>query len=347
MEPILDYYNINIIDIWPYERILFFNEKTTEERILLVEKKTIKLIIENSNLQENTSKVKPFTDLKRYDSGEHEGYWVQHLYQWDRAFNNVQERIALNYFLYQDSFYSFTQEIEINLTHEDFDFWFALKLNQYDSGLKQLNNFLDYHLKSTFRNENKKYNSFLQNVIMQFEEGIITKKIVQYVQSRINLYNDETNLYQLYTSEYRTFCFLELSKDSSFIQKGHVLVAVTELLNDLKKSGFIDPELKAAQFLKLFGTVRINNEERFKWLESNDTLKRFVLKIVNSGIIVGLPNKDKWLIVRDCFIRHKNKELFDYDPKKLENSSGNNSLLTDSLNKMTDDFIKAIEKTPN
>lgn len=350
MDPILDYYAINIIDIWPYERSMFFNEKTTEERIQLVEKKTIKAIIDSANLQqhvEGKSRVEPFTDLKRYDSGEHDGYWVRRLQKWDRASGNVYERVALDFFLHQDAFYSFTQDIEIDLSNEDFDFWFSLKLNQFDSGLKHLNEFLDYQLKINFQANRRKFNDHLQNVVIQYLDEILTNRVIQVVNNWCNKGIDETNPYQHYTSDYRTFCFLEISKDSTFIQRGYVLLAVSDLLTELQRQGFIDKELKANQFIKFFGSGSLTKDERFKWLKSNDSLKRFVLKMSKSDMIVTLKNKDKWLIARDCFIRRKGEELIEYDPENLENSSGKNSHATDSLEKMIIDFLDAIKKTPN
>jgi hypothetical protein len=162
----------------------------------------------------------------------------------------------------------------------------------------------------------------------------------------LNLIIEEINPFHQYTGDYRTLCLKQLLTDSTFLEKAEVLLAISDLLKELKKQKFIKSDLIVTEFIKLFGTGRLTSEERFIWLKSNFTLKRFVLIITNSGIIVPLKDKDKWLIAANCFVKSKNEELLEYDPEKLENSRGSDSLDTDGLHRMINEFVDLIKKTP-
>ncbi|MFC5047899.1 hypothetical protein ACFSTE_00630 [Aquimarina hainanensis] len=52
--------------------------------------------------------------------------------------------ISLDYFASRDDLYQYGQTIIIEMENPDFDYWFALKLRQYDTDLKHLKVFLDY-----------------------------------------------------------------------------------------------------------------------------------------------------------------------------------------------------------
>jgi hypothetical protein len=324
MEPILDYYNINIIDIWPYERGLFFNEKSTEERILLIEKKTIKLIIENSNLQENTSKVKPFTDLSRYDSGEHEGYWMQHLYQWDRAFNNVQERIALNYFLHQDGFYSFIQNIEIDLTNEDFDFWFSLKLAQYNENVKCLSRFLDFQLTSTFDDDIAKISGFLNLLLCQHEHEMLPTKVVKSIKDWLNEttdgnFNNEAKN-ELKVEIHKTY-YLDIVRDqpSILLSNNEFL----EALGLLKKKKLINQDTNLEQFRQIFQSKGLEENNFIQWTGSLIELKWLIQEICAVGVCSHIKGIEKWQVAQHCFvIKDKGQWVKINKYTKISNANG-------------------------
>ena len=131
--------DIETLDIWSIERELFLKDLSSEKRIELVEDKLIGQILSKKAHQErrgDSVKIEPFTDLKRYDSGEHKGYYDRYERQLREA-QTTKERIALNIFQVRNSFYSLDENFRIEFD-DDFDFWFALKVSQYDYGLKHV-----------------------------------------------------------------------------------------------------------------------------------------------------------------------------------------------------------------
>ena len=332
MDPILNYYAINIIDIWPYERSLFFNEKTTEERIQLVEKKTIKAIIDAANLRqhvEGKSRVEPFTDLKRYDSGEHDGYWVQRLQKWDRALGNVYERIALDFFLNQDAFYSFTQDIEIDLSNEDFDFWFSLKLTQYDENVKYLSPFLDFHLTSTFKDDFPKMGEFLKYLLCQHEDELLPTRVVSILKDWINNLkeNPDSQVHNELKNEpvievHKTF-YLDIVRDQP-----RILISNNEFLEALallKKKKLLSEDTNLEQFRQIFQSKALEDNNLIHWTGTLIELKWLVQEICREGVCGHIIGVEKWQVAQHCFVI-KNKERWVKIDKytKISNASGAN-----------------------
>jgi hypothetical protein len=330
MEPILDYYAINIIDIWPYERSLFFNKKTTEERVLLVEKKTIRVIIDVANLQqhvEGESPVEPFTDLKRYDSGEHDGYWVQRLQRWDRASGNSYERIALDFFLHQDAFYSFTQDIEIDLTNEDFDFWFSLKLTQYDVNIKHLSQFLDFQLNSTFKDDIPKMREFLKLLLVQYEDEILPPKVVRILNDWTNNLkeNPDSHVQAELKNEsiievHKTF-YLDIVRDQpSILQSNIELIEAFKLLKNTK---LISEDTNFEQFRGIFQLKALDENNLIHWTGTLIELKWLVQEICREGVCSHINGLEKWQVAQQCFvIKHKNQWVKIDIYTKISNASG-------------------------
>lgn len=330
MEPILDYYAINIIDIWPYERSLFFNKRTSLDRIQLVEKRTIKVIIDAANLDqhvEGKSPVEPFTDLKRYDSGEHDEYWVQRLQRWNSAFGNVYERIALDYFLEGDAFYSFTQDIQIDLSREDFDFWFSLKLVQYQENVKYLSSFLDFHLTSTFNDDIAKIRAFLSLLLCQYEDEILPKRVVSILKDWLNKLkeNQDSQVHNEVKNEpvvevHKTF-YLDIVRDQpSILHSNNELIEAFTLL---KKNKFISEDTNFEQFRRLFQLKALDESNLIHWTGTLIELKWLVQEICREGVCSHINGVEKWQVAQQCFvIKHKNQWVKIDKYTKISNASG-------------------------
>ena len=318
MEPILDYYAINIIDIWPYERSLFFNEKTTSDRIQLVEKRTIKVIIEEANSQqqvEGKPRVEPFTDLKRYDSGEHDEYWVQRLQRWNSVSGNVYERIALDYFLEGDAFYSFTQDIQINLSREDFDFWFSLKLVQYQENVKYLSSFLDFHLTSTFNDDIAKTRAFLSLLLCQYEDEILPKRVVSILKDWLN------NLKENQDSQVHKTFYLDIVCDQPRILQSNI--EFIEAFKLLKNNKLISEDTNLEQFRGIFQLKALDENNLIHWTGTLIELKWLVQEICREGVCSHINGLEKWQVAQHCFvIKQKNQWVKIDKYTKISNASG-------------------------
>lgn len=331
MEAILDYYALNIIDLWPYERSLFFNKKTTEERIQFVEKKTIKVIIDAAKLQqhvEGKSRVEPFTDLKRYDSGEHVEYWVQRLHKWDRASGSINERIALDFFLHQDAFFSFTQDIEIDLSNEDFDFWFSLKLTQYDKNIKYLSHFLDFHLTSTFKDDVPKMYEFLKLLINQHEDEILPIRVVNILKDWLNNLKEKPKgdvhkeiINQPKVEIHKTF-YLDIVRDQpSILNSNNELIEAFTLL---KKNKLISEHTNFEQFRRIFQLKALDENNFIHWTGTLIELKWLVQEICSEGLCSHINGIEKWQIAMHCFmIKNKDNQWVKIDEyTKISNANG-------------------------
>ena len=178
----LEHYRIDTIDIWEYERALYLNGKTSDEKISQLKNRLEQIIVYTNDWQNKADSlvtVQPFTDVKRYDSGEHQGYFDRHLNDLINS-KSLRESVALNYFMVKNEMFSFIQKIFINPNHENFDYWFCLKLSQYSEGLKYINDFLNTILHEMFQKDCIYFFSFLEVSLMQFED-LLSTKVVKYV----------------------------------------------------------------------------------------------------------------------------------------------------------------------
>lgn len=70
----------------------------------------------------------------------------------DRYINTdtIQKRYQVGYFFFGDDMYQYQTSIILTPEDREFDFFFALKLRQYGSGLIYIPAFLQYHLEKSF-----------------------------------------------------------------------------------------------------------------------------------------------------------------------------------------------------
>jgi len=61
----------------------------------------------------------------------------------------------------------------------DFDFWFALKLRQFESKLSEIKNFLNFQLEANFNNSIIELAEFLKISIRQYQSKFLKKRVVE------------------------------------------------------------------------------------------------------------------------------------------------------------------------
>ena len=152
MEPILDYLDVNTIDIWTFEANQYLNEKRTDEHIIKVKSALEHQIVMSRRDQINkklTVTINPIVTIDDYDNGTNRDYWVRHVRE-ILGTKTIRDRVNLGYFNVfdagLDSFFSLEQSILIDKENDQLDFWFALKLSQYKSGIKHIPDFLNYQM---------------------------------------------------------------------------------------------------------------------------------------------------------------------------------------------------------
>ncbi len=193
-EPCYESYEINTLDIWYYEKYQYLSEGTPDEDIRLLKDRLEELIIYTNKWQKeegNQITVEPFSDLARYDSGEHKGYYERHLRDWQEA-KTLRERIILAFFSVNDEFFSLLQTIYVSPSHSNFDYWLALKLSQYEKGLKYISKFCEYNLKHIYDNDFEKFKGLLEVSIRQYKNNLISENISFYVEHWIKDYESNS-----------------------------------------------------------------------------------------------------------------------------------------------------------
>ena len=171
-DPCFEYFKIDTFDIWEFEREQYLRDNSNDEHISKLKERYEEVILYTNAWQKKEKiviTVSPFTDIKRFDSGEHKGYFDRNIRDLRNA-KSLKDHLILNYFLVRDEMYSFLQTIFINPNHKNFDYWFSLKLSQYSQGLKYVNQFLDSVLQELFNDDSSRFTEFLEIALVQFEK---------------------------------------------------------------------------------------------------------------------------------------------------------------------------------
>jgi hypothetical protein len=149
------YYNIDLTDIWEYEREKFLAgaaNLTIAQKIIDL---TQRLIVKNGepSFGEEMREIDP----KYYD---------RNVIDYHQA--DLKMKYALNYFIFKNDCYEYSQSLLILRNNEDFSFFFSLKLSQYNGKIEEAGSFLQIHLLNTFKDDVIAYRKFLKRLVFQF-----------------------------------------------------------------------------------------------------------------------------------------------------------------------------------
>jgi hypothetical protein len=323
MEPIYDYFQINTKDIWPFEADKYLKSHRTDEQIYNLRNILEHLIVSTRSIQVDSNElitIQPFVTIEDYDNGTAKEYWVRHINEISVTKSQA-DRVRLGYFNVLDrkgidSFFSYEQDIEIDRTNDQFDFWFALKLSQYVSGIKHIPEFLNYQLQEVFNSDISVFCEFLEEVILQYQDEFIDDKVCKktekwIVSQRVELIDKQDLLktkaapksalqVKQYTGGYRTFLLRKAESNVRYLNSAKNEMALHELWNDLVQAGILKQQT-IEKFRAIFLNVPIKKENRVDWSKSIKSLIEFVRALINSKRIVELDNVDHWLVTMDCF----------------------------------------------
>lgn len=160
MEINYNYFDIDIADIWQYEQELFLSGKSSKDLARYIIDKAQQLITKEG---EESFAI----NLDNEDERDRK-YNERHLEDYKNASNTLEGRYEINYFINKDLCFEYDQQLMVKPVHSDFDFWFALKLRQYDFKLNKIKGFLNYQLKVNFLNDRFAFKDFLQIIFRQF-----------------------------------------------------------------------------------------------------------------------------------------------------------------------------------
>jgi hypothetical protein len=330
MEPILDYFDVNTVDIWTFEANQYLNEKRTDEQIIKIKSALEHQIVMSRSEQINknlTVTINPIVTIDDYDNGTNKDYWVRHVRE-ILATKTIRDRVNLGYFNVfdagLDSFFSLEQYILIDKENDQYDFWFALKLSQFKSGIKYIPDFLNYQMHEVFNMDDEAFCEFLEEVILQYKDEFIDEKACQKTENWIESRKPEITEKHVslitkqvvksepkekpFTGGYRTFLLKKAESNVGYFNLVRNESALHELWNDLVQAGLIEKQT-IEKFRGIFLNVQIKKENRIVWSKSIKSLIEFVKALINSKRIVELGGVDHWLVSIECFALKNSKEI--------------------------------------
>ncbi len=215
------------------------------------------------------------------------------------------------------------QNYLITKKSSDFDFWFALKLRQYQMELKQIPIFLNYHLKNSFNNDNKAFGEFLKLIILQYKKVFFNKRVSKKVKDYYKLFfltlenkRSMTKVRKPLTS-YDTLALVAIQNNPLYIKNR--IVYFMDIWLALKKENFIDNHTSFENFKAIFKEHPIDPKNRIKWTGTNKELQWFIKYLAYESKKAVDLDKDIWVITIKCFIRNCGKE---FTESQLRNASG-------------------------
>ncbi len=205
----------------------------------------------------------------------------------------------------------------------DFDFWFALKLRQYQMELKQIPVFLNYHLKSSFNNDNKAFSEFLKLIILQYKKVFFNKKVSKKVKEYYKLFFKSIENISVKTKErklttsYSTLLLKNVQKNPLYLKNN--IVDFMDIWSTLKREKFIHQQTSFENFKAIFKEHPIDPKNRIKWTGTNKELQWFIKYLVYDSKKVVDLDKDIWVVTTKCFVRNNETE---FTESQLRNASG-------------------------
>ena len=174
MEPNFEFHDINIADIWPHEQSLFLDDKSSLELASKIVDKTEAIIINKGS----SSFGIEYRDSKNENERR---YYLRNEEDYILASKSLYSRFNIDYFFNKNSCFQYEQSILVNKENIDFDFWFSLKLRQYDTKLSEIKNFLSSQLLTNFNSNRNEFVDFLNICIRQYQSELFKKRLIDTV----------------------------------------------------------------------------------------------------------------------------------------------------------------------
>ena len=322
MEPCYDYLEINIFDIWQYERQCFLGSKTDQEHMQKLTSKIQNKIYSHyetkkpiSELQPNKI-VEPFTSIVKYDSGEDKDNFTKHIKEWNkRSSKGLKELIYLDFFLFKNCFFEYNYDIVIDIKDEDFKYWFYLKLRQYQSNPDKLYDFLEYQFKLNFNEEIKKIKAFLNFIFIQDEQVFCSQKFVNTVEDWMKDLRTKNH------KEAPKTYYLDIVRNQPNILEFNN--SLLEIFISLTKNNYLSDDTKYNQFILIFKNNQLKQEEKIKWTGSMKQLKIFIESFCKKNVCSLIDGIEKWKVATYCFQRKFKGNWVDIEKyTEISDSSG-------------------------
>ena len=235
---------------------------------------------------------------------------------YDYSYNNIKDRFALDYFFYQDKYYSYYRKIVFTPSDDDFMYWFSLKLRQYDLSLEKVNEFLNFQLKRCSTKRGTNFMEMLNLSLLQYPD-FFSDRLLQTVNAWIN--KNKKEVVSLNVAQ--TYNVLQGSKNKpsrpfpklTWKENENKEKQLQNLHSMLESKGYIE-KIELTNFKKHFNGY-LENVPKINWLSSQYGLIYLMneLKIYLNGELYKGKNGS---IAIAYFEKH-----FHYKGKAIETSS--------------------------
>jgi len=167
--------SIEVSDIWNFERFQLHTIPSYDKDF------AVRLLDKIGNV----ILVKSTPEFVYHLENEEASSQYSMLKTYDYSYNNIKDRFALDYFYYQDKYYTYYKKIILTHSDDEFLFWFSLKLRQYDLSLHKVNDFLNFQLKGYLTKRGSDFMEMLDLCILQYPD-FFSERLVQTVKVWIN-----------------------------------------------------------------------------------------------------------------------------------------------------------------
>ncbi len=305
--PNFSYYEIDLSDIWQFERAIFLNDNSSEEHA--------NTLIQRIQL-EISKKSEPIFNINDSNESEFEKYYENNILRFKKAAENIRELYSINFFFDRNSCYQYDYENIIESNNHDFDYWFALKLRQYQLKLIELDKFLNFQLKKSFQKDSYSVKSFITAITRQYGKDMFDDKLISSIQEWI----DELKIVQktsttrnAYTTkmqggEAHSFRLKELNKNPDYLDNRiNPTSTFDKAFNELKTHKFIDSTTSIENFRKIFSNKEITSKQKIRWIGTNKELQWFVHILQDEKQKIEPLKNDIWYVTLKCFIKKQTK----------------------------------------
>jgi hypothetical protein len=297
-----DELSIKVYDIWYFERSQLFNNPSYDKSFAIQLLNRIEQLI--------AAKSKPNFIVDR--NSQESSYQLNKQSIHSSRCSDIKERYALSYFFTHDSYYSYSNEVEVSPTDDEFLFWFSLKLRQYDLSLHMVNDFLKFQLKRCSANRGFDFFEMLDLCILQHPD-FFSDRLVQTVKGWINknkkeargnhvaqTSNDLKGSKKRSTRQLPKFIWMESAKKEMQMQNLHSM---------LESKGYIE-KIELTNFKKHFNGY-LENMPKINWKSSQYGLIYLIDKLkpyLNLELYTG---KDGTIAIA-YFVKH-----FQYEGEEI------------------------------
>lgn len=322
-------YDISTLEIWNYEQEIVFQEKCDENLEHKFLSKLKEVIIQKGELN---------FGIKEFENKEYSYYNKRVMDEFLSSTLNVKKQFEIAHFFdTKTNNYILDQTVIITKNDLNFDYWFALFLRQYDQNIFEIQNFLDYQLKSNFNNNHTEFSTFLKLCLRQYSE-ILSAKVFQTAQEWLDEKIVKNTIKTIKCNKgvesnfapNQSFKLKDVDDFKKYFEKK--AYDFSEIINELRKD-FVHESTRVQQLKDILSGIEIDPKNRIEWTGSFYELNMFV-SILNYDLkkIQTIKN-GIWETSCSCFIK-KGNEIEVNQLSKAKGSDTKRNLLLAIIGKL-------------